>query len=125
MKKKVEHCAYCQKARKVYRCGGMLSAHCKDCCAFNCSGKKKVSLVDEAMTMAREMGGASWPSADSTKWAMMNLIARLVHHFEACGEKPMGRKRVIKELLDACGISRPSRRKMLEDAVARGEAELK
>lgn len=125
MKKKLESCAYCQRRRKTYQCAGMLSAHCQDCCVFNCSGKKKISIVDEAFQMARDMGGASWPSADCTRWAMMNLVARLVHHFEKTIDKPVGKKRIVKEILDACGVDRPSRMKILKDSVEKAEAPLK
>lgn len=124
MKKKLETCSYCQKRRKLYRCEGMLSAHCQDCCQSNCSGKKKLNIMDESFTMAREMGGSSWPSADCTRWAMTNLIARLVHHFEQI-EKPMKGKRIAKEILGACGIKKPSSRKVLEDAIQKAEASFK
>jgi hypothetical protein len=126
MKKKLENCSYCNKQRKLYRCTGMLSSHCQDCCQSNCSGKKKPNIVDEAFAMAREMGGSSWPSADCTKWAMMNLIVRLVHHFEKeCAAKPMSPKRVVKEIMGICGIKPPSKRKILEDAVQKAEAQLR
>ena len=126
MKKKIETCAYCQRQRKTYQCAGMLSGHCQDCCQSNCSGKKKPNIVDDAFTMAREMGGSSWPSADCTRWAMMNLVVRLVHHFEKeVGEKPMSPKRIVKEIMGICGIKPPSKRKILEDAVQKAEAQLR
>lgn len=124
MKRKMETCAYCQKRRKLYQCPGMLSGHCQDCCPSNCSGKKKPSFMDDAFMMAREMGGSSWPSADCTRWAMNHLIAQLVHHFEKC-PKPMSPKKIAKEILSVCGIKAPSKRKVLEDAVQKAEAQLR
>jgi hypothetical protein len=125
MKKKMETCSYCQKRRKIYQCSGMLSGHCQDCCQSNCSGKKKPNIMDDAFMMAREMGGSSWPSADCTRWAMTNLMVRLVHHFEKECEKPMSPKRIAKEIMNVCGIKAPSKRKVLEDAVQKAEAELR
>lgn len=124
MKKTLETCSYCQKRRKLYRCGGMLSAHCQDCCQSNCSGKKKLNIMDDAFMMARAMGGSSWPSADCTRLAMTNLVARLVHHFEQECTKPMSKQRIVKEILGACGIRKPTRIK-IEDAIAKAEARFK
>lgn len=123
MKKKIEACAYCQKHRKTYQCS-MLSGHCKDCCVNNCSGKKKPNLIHEAFMFAREMGGSSWPSADCTRWAMNHLIAQLASHFEK-SPKAMSPKKIAKEILSVCGFKAPSKRKSLEDAVQKAEAQLR
>jgi hypothetical protein len=124
--KKIEPCSYCQKRRKTYRCEGMLTVHCKECCAFNCSGKKVLSLLDASFKWARDMGGASWPSADCTRSAMAHLAAGIASHFEKIAKKkPMNPQMIAKEMLRACGLLKPKRAPSLTVLVKDTEALLK
>lgn len=40
-------------------------------------------LIEEAMEAAKLMGGASWPSADTTRWALERLAQSMTKHLEA------------------------------------------
>lgn len=121
--KKIESCSYCRKRRQTYRCEGMLSIHCKECCAFNCSGKKNLNLLDESFKWARDMGGASWPSADCTRMAMSHLAAGIASHFEKMLKtKPMKPQMIAKEMLRACGLVKPSPAPSLRKLVKKAEA---
>lgn len=123
--KKIESCSYCQKRRQTYRCEGMLSAHCKECCAFNCSGKKELNLLDESFKWARDMGGSSWPSADCTRMAMSHLVAGIAGHFEKALKRPMTSKTIAQEMLRACGLVKPRTAPSLSGLVKKAEALIK
>ncbi len=97
-------CSYCGRTRKVYTCGLRLSAHCYECCAENCSGRKRLNLINEAFDMAREVSGASGPSADSTRWAMTHLVGQIAHHLERRCETKLTKRKLISEIYAACGI---------------------
>jgi hypothetical protein len=106
MKQKVEGCSYCTRRRKLYKCEIRLSAHCKDCCANNCSGRSRTNLIDESFDMARELSASSWPSADSTRWAMKNLVGRIAQYLEQSCDTKLTKRKMIKEMFFACGIPR-------------------
>lgn len=96
-------CSYCCRRRKLFMCS-MLSAHCKECCVGECGGQKKVNHIDEAMKLAREMGGASWPSADCTRWALANLAARISEFVGQAYRPGMDRKELSNLILYSCGL---------------------
>lgn len=41
-----------------------------------------INLINDTMKAAQEMGGASWPSADMTRWALERLADRIVSQFK-------------------------------------------
>lgn len=103
---KTTKCSYCRRQRKVYTCEIRLSPHCSECCGENCSGRKRLNLIDESFDLAREIGGASWPSADSTKWAMTHLVGQIAHHLERRCETKLTKRKLISEIYAACGIKK-------------------
>lgn len=99
----MKNCAYCKRRRKLFKCS-MLSAHCMECCMNECGGKKKINHIDEAMQMAREMGAASWPSADCTRRALINLAARIAGHVDTTYLPGMKKRALTDSILDCCGL---------------------
>ena len=102
----MNNCSYCQRRRKTYSCPLRISGHCSECCATNCSGRKPMNLIDESFDLARELGGSSWPSADSTKWAMTHLVGQIVHHLERRSDTKLTKRKLIAEIYSACGLKR-------------------
>lgn len=62
------------------------------------------TLIDDTMAAAKMMAGASWPSADMTRWALEKLGRTLANK---AGELCQGRRspeQVRSLLLEACGL---------------------
>jgi hypothetical protein len=64
----------------------------------------KVNHIDEAMKMAEELGGSSWPSADCTRIALINLAARISEHVGVIYKKGMDKKTITNAILVSCGL---------------------
>lgn len=118
---KNEACAYCSRRRKLFKCS-MLSAHCAECCTNECGGPKKINHVNEALNMAREMGGASWPSADCTRMALINLAARIASHVGTTYRPGMKKRALTDSILDSCGLLNKREKASMADRIKDAEA---
>lgn len=58
-----------------------------------------MNLIDETMETAKRMGGASWPSADMTRWALEHLAKKLADRAAAMYEDRKGSMVLRDELL--------------------------
>ena len=67
----------------------------------------RLNLVDEAMDTAKLMGGASWPSADMTRWALERLAHHIADRILVMYERRQGGKVLRDEILLSCGLLKP------------------
>lgn len=70
----------------------------------------RLNLVEEAMDTAKLMGGASWPSADMTRWALERLANHIADRILAMYERKQGGKELRDEILLSCGLLKPDTR---------------
>ena len=69
------------------------------------------NLVEETMETAKLMGGASWPSADMTRWALEHLAKKVADRAAAMYEVRGGAGCLRDELLLSCGLGFDGRRR--------------
>lgn len=62
------------------------------------------TLIDETMSTAKMMAGASWPSADMTRWALEHLAKKMADHAADVYETRKGPGVMRDELLRSCGL---------------------
>lgn len=65
---------------------------------------KDPTLIDETMQTAKLMGGASWPSADMTRWALEHLAKKIADRAAAMYEHRKGASVLRDEILLSCGL---------------------
>ncbi len=62
------------------------------------------NLIQETMETAELMGGASWPSADATRWALEQLAKKIADRAAAMYDVRKGAMVLRDEILLSCGI---------------------
>lgn len=62
------------------------------------------TMIDETMKAAKEMGGASWPSADTTRWALERLEQELGVKLEQVQMIRKGQGAIILDLRKALEV---------------------
>ena len=65
---------------------------------------KDPTLIDETMETTKLMGGASWPSADMTRWALEHLAKKIADRVAAMYEVRKGPSVLRDEVLLSCGL---------------------
>lgn len=65
---------------------------------------ERPNLVEETMETAKQMGGASWPSADMTRWALERLAKSMADRAAAMYEVRKGAAVLRDELLLSAGL---------------------
>lgn len=64
------------------------------------------SLVDETMELARVMAGASWPSVDMTRWAVVTMARKLAARARDLYDERKGPAVLEASLLASCGLQK-------------------
>ena len=63
-----------------------------------------MNQIDRTFNSARSMAGSGWPSADSTRWALVDLAAKLAERVEVLAKEGFRAGEMKRELLRYTGL---------------------